>query len=113
MARESEDFAWAEFASFQVRRTVILRRLRVTGRSVDEETSSQPSQFVPHIKMNAASHAGSESEHVDVDCIRREKFRQHNIHGHSSDSSVARLLCGVSSPAVEPVAEIVETGYHM
>lgn len=112
-AKESEEFSWAEFASFQVRRTMIPSRKRVTGRSIDEETS-QPSQFVPHIKLNAAIHASSESQYIDADNIRRETFRQRNVYGHSSNSSIARLLYSEStesSLAVEPVAEVIETGY--
>jgi len=105
-----EESAWAEFTSFQVRRTTTPRRQQVAGRSVDEETS-QTSQFVPHIKLNAVNRASTESEHVDVDGIRREKFRQRNVHGHSSDSSVARLLYSQSSPAVQPIPEVIETGY--
>ena len=95
-----------------MRRTAIPRRQRVAGRTVDEETSSRvPSPFVPHIRLSAATGASTESEPVDVDRICREKFRQRNVHGHSSDSSVARLLSSQSSPAVEPVAEVTDTGY--
>ena len=90
---------------------MIPRRKWVAGRSTAEETS-EPSQFVPHIKLNAATNASTESEHVDVDSIRREKFRQHNVHGHSSDSSVARLLHGQSAAesAAEPDDDVIETG---
>jgi len=95
-----------------VRRSTIPSRQRVTGRSVDEE-SSQPSRFVPHIKLNAATHASTESEHIDVDLIHREKFRQRSVYGHSSDSSVARLLYSQSSPSAKPVAEVLDTGYHI
>jgi len=96
----NDELAWAELTSFQVRRTTIPRRQRVAGRSVDKETL-EPSSFVPHIKLNALTNASTESEPSDVDRVRTERFRQRNVHGHSSDSSVARLLYG--QPAVETV----------
>jgi len=101
---------WAEFSSYQVRRTQIPRRRKVTGSSVDQESSSQPPQFVPHVKPNAAISASIESEHVDTYGIHRERFRQRNVHGHASDSSIATLLYGQSAPEIEPTADVVETG---
>ena len=60
--------------------------------------------------MNPSTNASAESDHVDMDEVRREKFRQRNVHGHSSDSSVARLLCGQSATETEAVVEVAETG---
>ena len=106
----TEESAWAEFTSFQVRRSTIPHRQRVAGRSVGEE-SSEPTPFIPHIKMNAATNASTESEPVDVDGIRRVKFHQRNVHGHSSDSSVARLLYGHAAVETESdAADVIETG---
>jgi len=105
----SDESAWAEFTSFQVHRTTIPHRQQAVGRSVDEE-SLEPSPFVPHIKFSAANNASTESQHVDMDDVRREKFRQHNVHGHSSDSSVARLLYGQSATETEPVTDVIEPG---
>ena len=106
----SEESSWAEFTSFQVRRPAIPRRQHVAGRSVDAETTTERSTFVPHVKLNATSNASTESEQVDVDGVRREKFRQHNVHGHSSDSSVARILYGQSSAEAVCDTDVVETG---
>jgi len=104
-----EESAWTEFTSFQVRRTPIPRRQRVVGRSVGEETS-ESSSFMPRVKMNATTNASTESEYVDVDDLRREKFRQRNVHGHSSDSSVARILYGQSVAETVPDTDVVEPG---
>jgi len=102
---------WAEFTSFQVRRTSIPRRQHVAGRSVDAETTTEQfSSFVPHIKLNAASNASTESEQVDIDGILREKFRQRNVHGHSSDSSVAGILYGQPPAEVVSDIDVVESG---
>jgi len=61
--------------------------------------------------MNAGTNASTESEHVDIDGIRREKFRQRNMHGHSSDSSVARLLHGhIATKTETDAADVIETG---
>ena len=105
----SEDSAWAEFTSFQVRRTPRLLRQHVAGRSVDDETLEQ-SSCVPHIKLSTEINASTESEYVDVDRLRRERFWQRNVHGHSTDSSVARLLYGQSVTEMEPDTDVVETG---
>jgi len=81
------------------------------GRSVDEETVEQ-SHFIPHIKMNALTNASTESQHVDVDAIRRDKFRQRNVHGHSSDSAVAKLLHFEAATETEPAAaDVLEPGF--
>ena len=105
----NEDSAWAEFTSFQVQRTPRPLCQRVAGRSVDEETLEQ-SSCVPHTKLSTEINASTESEYVDVDRLRRERFRQRNIHGHSADSSVARLLYGQSVTEMEPDTDIVATG---
>ena len=77
---------------------------------MDEETSAL-APLLPHIKVNAVTNASTESEHVDVDGIRTEKFRQRNVHGHSSDSSVARLLHGHIAAETElDAADVIETG---
>jgi len=77
---------------------------------VDKETS-EPSSFVPHVKLNAVTNASTESERIDMDSILREKFRQRNVHGHSSDSSVAKLLYGQSTTeSAIPDTDVIETG---
>ena len=100
---------WTEFTRFQVH-----RRRKVAGRSVSEQTS-QTLCVRPHVTLNAVTNASTESEHIDVDYILREKFHQRNVHGHSSDSSVAILLYGKSAAETEPAADVeidavIETG---
>lgn len=46
------------------------------------------------IKFSKTMSSTRESEWVDVDQLRLEKFKQQNIHGHSSDSTVQALLYG-------------------
>lgn len=36
----------------------------------------------------------TESESVDREKLLRERFKQRNVHGHSSDSTVQKLLYG-------------------
>ena len=38
--------------------------------------------------------ATAESESVDKEKMLRERFKQRNVHGHSSDSTIQKLLYG-------------------
>ena len=97
------DASWAEFTSFQVRRTTTPRRPAASERS-------HPALFEPRIKLSAEANASAESKAVDADAVRLEKFRQRNVHGHSSDSSVAMLLYGQAATDVEPHSDVTELG---
>lgn len=46
------------------------------------------------VGMNRNMYATKESEYIDFDQKRMDKFKATNVHGHSSDSSVQRLLYG-------------------
>ncbi|KAJ8321814.1 hypothetical protein KUTeg_000285 [Tegillarca granosa] len=48
----------------------------------------------PHIKMSDNRSSTLESDYVDMDEIRRQKFRKINLYGHASDSTVQKLLYG-------------------
>ncbi|XP_021351064.1 gamma-tubulin complex component 6-like isoform X2 [Mizuhopecten yessoensis] len=60
-------------------------------------SSTTESKYVedsrPRIKMGKMS-ASMESERIDHDENRLEKFKSLNVHGHSSDSTVQKLLYG-------------------
>lgn len=61
-----------------------------------EPTVSQVhrSQVKPHNKMSSHMSSTTESESVDREKLLRERFKQRNVHGHSSDSTVQKLLYG-------------------
>lgn len=64
---------------------------------------SQSAAFKPMIRVDKHKHSSRESEFVDLDERRLKKFRIRNIHGHSSDSTVQKLLYGekYGSPSSE------------
>jgi hypothetical protein len=57
-------------------------------------TESEETTARSGVRSVAGRHASKESEFVDMDAVRRRKFLQHNVFGHSSDSTVQRLLYG-------------------
>ncbi|XP_041349185.1 gamma-tubulin complex component 6-like [Gigantopelta aegis] len=48
-------------------------------------------------KSSALMYATKESEYVDENEVRVKKFKERNVYGHSTDSSVQRLLYGVKT----------------
>ncbi|XP_055998432.1 gamma-tubulin complex component 6-like isoform X2 [Ostrea edulis] len=63
-----------------------------------ESTESAPQRS--GIKFSHVMSATKQSEWVDVDKARLEKFKRQNIHGHSSDSTVQALLYGPKADKV-------------
>lgn len=51
----------------------------------------------PQIRILANQYANLESVHVDENEVRVQRFRNRNLQGHSSDSTVQRLLYGSPS----------------
>lgn len=104
---------WADFSSYQVRRSFVPRRRRVDGQSVDKEScrdDAGEAQLPPrsHIKMSKSMSAITESEHVDHDAVRRQRFQVRNVHGHMSDSSIQKLLYGDGLALADKTAGISE-----
>ncbi|XP_069123682.1 LOW QUALITY PROTEIN: gamma-tubulin complex component 6-like [Argopecten irradians] len=66
-------------------------RMSKTMSSTTESKSVEVSR--PQIKMGKMS-ASTESEMVDRDENRLQKFKSFNVHGHSSDSTVQQLMYG-------------------
>lgn len=77
----------SDWRSYQVKP----HQKRVKGQSVDTQSADERS-VIPRLKSGGAMFASKESEFVDHDVVRLQKFRQQNLFGHSSDSSVQRLL---------------------
>lgn len=97
---------WSEFSSYQIRPH---RRKAVDGQSVDKETVSDDSRSLGfHIRMSQTVNALTESEHVDLDAARTERFRARNVHGHSSDSSVQVLLYGERERGQKELEDVTE-----
>uniref|UniRef100_A0A0L8GTH3 Gamma-tubulin complex component n=1 Tax=Octopus bimaculoides TaxID=37653 RepID=A0A0L8GTH3_OCTBM len=59
---------------------------------VSSSLTSQPPQVKTHNKMSSTMSATTESEPTDDDASKRARFKQRNIHGHSSDSTIQKLL---------------------
>lgn len=68
------------------------RRRKVEGQDAGMETVQVESK--PVIKSSATMQASTESEYIDHDAHRLSKFRNQNVYGHASDSSVQKLLYG-------------------
>lgn len=70
--------------------------------SATQESEASSGVVRSGIKFSKTMSSTRESEWVDVDQLRLEKFKQQNIYGHSSDSTVQALLYG---PRINKVAE--------
>ena len=71
------------------------RKKKVDGQSATKESeTTDGGEFRPQIRMHEDRNAWKESERVDTDATRLEKFKQRNMFGHASHSSVERLLYG-------------------
>lgn len=101
--KESE---WNEFSSYQIRPR---HRKPVEGQSIDKQTTSDDGQMPGfHLRASQTVNALTESEHVDLDAARTERFRARNVHGHSSDSSVQALLYGERESGQKELEDIIE-----
>ncbi|CAI9737860.1 gamma-tubulin complex component 6-like [Octopus vulgaris] len=72
---------------------------------VSSSLSSQLPKVKTHNKMSSTMSATTESEPTDDDASKRARFKQRNIHGHASDSTIQKLLYGrktSSSPENQP-----------
>ncbi|KAL5014919.1 hypothetical protein ScPMuIL_009189 [Solemya velum] len=63
----------------------------------------------PQIKMSQTRSSTKESESVDLDAITRKKFLQRNVHGHSSQSTVQKLLYGEQLQQKEKISTAQDT----
>ena len=78
----------SDFREFTVKPGI--RMLKNRGANIESEEQVDR----PLIRSVTGRHANLESEYVDVEGIRRKRFLQQNVFGHSSDSTVQRLLYG-------------------
>ena len=69
-------------------------RIRM-NKKMSATAESQATVVRPVIKSSAVMHATKESEPVDENEVRVKRFKVRNVYGHSTDSSVQRLLYGV------------------
>ena len=79
----------SDWFSYQVKCT----RRKVTGQSVSA-VSQEEATYKPQIRVSQTAHVSQQSADTDQDELRLTKFRQQNIHGHTSDSTAQRLLYG-------------------
>lgn len=93
LKRREEIYASLESADYKD--YGIKPRIRMSKHmSATRESEAGGGAQKPGIKFSQTMSSTKESEWVDVDKLRLEKFKQQNIHGHSSDSTVQALLYG-------------------
>nr|XP_022343594.1 gamma-tubulin complex component 6-like isoform X1 [Crassostrea virginica] len=100
LKRREEIYASLESADYKD--YGIKPRIRMSKHmSATRESEAGGGAQKPGIKFSQTMSSTKESEWVDVDKLRLEKFKQQNIHGHSSDSTVQALLYGPKTRKVE------------
>ncbi|ESP05683.1 hypothetical protein LOTGIDRAFT_208649 [Lottia gigantea] len=104
--------------------SIIPKLKQIPTKHVSFESNFKDFAIKPRIRMNKTTHATKESDATDVgpkvrsvdlrfhpskqstfvdeDKIRINKFKESNIHGHASDSSVQKLLYYGLAETVEP-----------
>ena len=79
----------SDYKTFQVKPH---RRKKVAGRGVEQ--LSEEVVYRAGVRVNPAHHPSVESSGLDIDKERLERFKQMNVKGHASDSTVQKLLYG-------------------
>ena len=62
------------------------------ARSATKESSPDEGPVRPGIKMSGKMHSTKESDYVDMDLKRTQMFKERNVYGHATDSTVQKLL---------------------
>ena len=60
--------------------------------SATKESTPSTEQARPGIKFSDKMYSTKESEYIDFDQKRTQMFKERNIHGHATDSTVEKLL---------------------
>ncbi|CAL1527089.1 unnamed protein product [Lymnaea stagnalis] len=96
LRRQSERHASMEssYKDFSIKPQVRMNK----NMSASKESEDSPKSFKhrPHIRVLAHRNASIESQQVDENDLKRKRFLSRNAKGHSSDSTVQRLLYGDS-----------------
>lgn len=105
LKRSNVMFASKESVQEDIRKPMI----KISEKMYSTKESAQTSEdhiVKPHIKMSQTRSSTMESVPVDLDAITRKRFLQRNVHGHSSQSTVQKLLYGEKGENKgKPVAE--------
>lgn len=78
----------SDFRDFAIKPRIHMHRTRSATAETEEQVDRPTTRSFP------GRSATKESEYVDVGGIRRQRFLEQNVFGHSSDSTVQRLLYG-------------------
>ena len=78
----------SDFRDFAIKPRIHMHRTRSATAETEEQADRPTTRSIP------GRSATMESEYVDMDGIRRQRFQEQNMFGHSSDSTVQRLLYG-------------------
>lgn len=81
-----------DFRDFAIKPHIRMHKTRCATAESSEQVER------PQIHISKESHVSKESEYVDFDALRRKRFIALNVHGHSSDSTVEKLMYGDRSP---------------
>ncbi|PVD25340.1 hypothetical protein C0Q70_15840 [Pomacea canaliculata] len=81
-----------DFRDFAIKPHIRMHKTRCATAESSEQVER------PQIHISKESHVSKESEYVDFDALRRKRFQSLNVHGHSSDSTVEKLMYGDRSP---------------
>ncbi|XP_005101891.1 gamma-tubulin complex component 6 [Aplysia californica] len=102
LRRHSSQHASVEsnFKDFSIKPRI---RISSTMSASKESDIAASDKFRPGIRIQGHRNASTESQQVDENVVAIKRFRQRNVKGHSSDSSVQKLLYGDAS--LEPVVE--------
>lgn len=67
-------------------------RIRINRKQTANTESENTQTGIPRIKMSDKMSATKESEYIDYEHMHVQMFKERNVHGHATDSSVQRLL---------------------
>lgn len=70
----------------------IKSRIRINRKQTANTESENAQIDIPRIKMSDKMSATKESEYIDYEEMRLQMFKERNVHGHATDSTVQRLL---------------------
>ncbi|BFZ12360.1 hypothetical protein BsWGS_15399 [Bradybaena similaris] len=89
----------SDFKDFSIKPCI--RMNKTMSATTESESSSAPVPLQPrtHVKVLSNRNASSESQRVDENVLAVQRFRAHNVQGHSSDSTVQHLLYGNAKTA--------------
>lgn len=91
----------SDFKDFSIKPCIRMNKAMSATTESESSSSSVPLQPRTHVKVLSYRNASLESQRVDENVLAVQRFRAHNMRGHSSDSTVQHLLYGNTKTAPE------------